>query len=176
VAASSYFDVMDDMVRSDDPFWRFDVRSRRPAENAINAALLSFTYALLRNDTVSALSAVGFDPAVGYMHALRPGRPALALDMMEELRSPLCDRFVLTLINRKQLNKQDFSNHTSEFLLSDKARKTVLTEWQTRKQEKIEHPFLHEQISIGLIPFVQANLLAHTFRGDIDCYPPFHWR
>lgn len=175
VAASSYFGAMDDMVRSDDPFWRFDVRSRRPAENAINA-LLSFTYALLRNDTVSALNAVGFDPAVGYMHALRPGRPALALDMMEELRSPLCDRFVLTLINRKQLGKQDFSNPSSEFLLSDKARKTVLTEWQTRKQEKVEHPFLHEQIPIGLIPFMQATLLAHTFRGDIDCYPPFHWR
>ena len=174
-AASGYFSVLDDMVRTDDPFWKFDTRSRRPAENAMNA-LLSFTYALLRNDMVSALNSVGFDPAVGYLHALRPGRPALALDMMEELRSSLCDRFVLTLINRKQLGKQDFDHHASEFLLTDKARKIVLTEWQTRKHDTLEHPFLHEQIPIGLIPFLQAKLLAHTFRGDVDGYPPFHWR
>ncbi len=175
VAAAGYFGVFDDMVLTDDPFWRFEARSRRPAENAVNA-LLSFSYALLRNDVTSALSTVGFDPAVGYLHTLRPGRPALALDMMEELRSPLCDRFVLTLINRKQLDERDFDNSASTFLLTDKARKTVLTAWQMRKQEKIEHPFLREQVPIGLIPFLQASLLAHAFRGDIDGYPPFRWR
>jgi len=175
VAASSYFSVFDDMIRTDDPGWHFNVRSRRPAQNATNA-LLNYTYALLRNEIVSALSAVGFDPAVGYLHALRPGRPALALDMMEELRSPLCDRFVLTLINRKQVGLHDFDNHASEFLLTDKARKTVVTAWQTRKQETLEHPFFHEKVPIGLIPFLQASLLAHFFRGDIDAYPPFSWR
>ena len=175
VAAGSYFDVFDDMIRANDPFWHFDTRSRRPAQNATNA-LLNYTYALLRNEIVSALSAVGFDPAVGYLHALRPGRSALALDMMEELRSPLCDRFVLTLINRKQCSPNDFNNQASEFLLTDKARKIVLTAWQERKQEMLEHPFFQEKVPIGLIPFLQASLLAHFFRGDTDGYPPFCWR
>lgn len=174
-AAQIYFGCFDSMLHGKDPQLRFEQRSRRPPQNEVNA-LLSFVYMLLKNDTQAALEAVGLDPACGFLHALRPGRPALALDLMEELRAPLCDRLVLTLFNRGQLRARDFSNEAGQFSLSESARKLVLSSWQARKRETIRHPFLKESIPIGVIPFAQATLLARTLRGDLDEYPPFIWR
>lgn len=174
-AAAIYFSCMDLMLKSKDPDLRFEIRSRRPPKNEVNA-VLSFLYMLLKNDTQSALEAVGLDPASGYLHALRPGKPALALDLMEELRAPLCDRLALSLFNKGQLRKKDFSCELGEFTIEDRARKMILSSWQDRKREKILHPFLNEQIEIGLIPFVQAKLLARYLQGDLDDYPPFIWR
>jgi CRISPR-associated protein Cas1 len=175
VAASTYFGVFDCMIKTNKEDFRFITRSKRPPENNVNA-LLSFLYMLLKNDMQSALESVGLDPAAGFLHTLRPGRPSLALDLMEELRAPLCDRLALSLINLNQLKPDDFVQDPSGISLTDKARKMVLNEWQTRKQENITHPFLQEKIPIGLIPFVQAQLLARFFRGDLDQYPPFLWR
>ena len=131
---------------------------------------------LLKNDVQSALESVGIDPAAGYLHTLRPGRPSMALDLMEELRSPLCDRFVISLINLKQIKSDSFIVDGGVFNLKDDVRKLVIKEWQTRKKETITHPFLKEKISIGLIPYCQALLLARYLRGDADGYPPFIWR
>lgn len=174
-AAQTYFGCFDDMLRAKDAQLRFVQRSRRPPKNEVNA-VLSFVYMLLKNDMQAALEAVGLDPACGFLHTLRPGRPALALDMMEELRAPLCDRFVLALFNRGQLRAKDFSNEAGQFSISEKARKMILSSWQSRKRESILHPFLKEKIPIGVIPFAQATLLARTLRGDLDDYPPFIWR
>jgi CRISPR-associated protein Cas1 len=174
-AAAIYFSVFDDLLKTDDPLMHFGSRSRRPPANRSNA-LLSFLYTLLKNDVQSALESIGLDPAAGYLHTLRPGRPALALDMMEELRSPLCDRLALTLINRKQIQSSDFETDTPAFYLTDKARRTVLNAWGSRKNQMIMHPFLKEKMEIGLIPFAQAQLLARVIRGDLDEYPPFVWR
>lgn len=174
-AASLYFSSFDFMLRAKDPDLHFEVRSRRPPKNEVNA-VLSFLYMLLKNDIQSALETVGLDPACGYLHTLRPGRPALALDMMEELRAPLCDRLALSLFNRGQLRKKDFTCELGEYTIGDRGRKTILTAWQSRKREMIEHPFLKERIEIGLIPFVQAQMLARHLRGDLDDYPPFIWR
>lgn len=174
-AANIYFRAFDDMLKTDDEDMRFEKRSRRPPENRVNA-LLSFVYMLMKNDVQSALESVGLDPAVGYLHTLRPGRPALALDMMEELRGSLCDRFVISLINLKQVQSDDISIEGNEFRLSDKARRKVIDSWQKRKREEITHPFLKEKIPIGLIPYCQSMLLARYMRGDIDGYPPFLWR
>ena len=131
---------------------------------------------LMKNDVQSALESVGLDPAVGYLHTLRPGRPSLALDMMEELRGALCDRFVISLVNLKQIQSDDITIESNEYRLSDKARRLVIDSWQKRKKEEIEHPFLKEKIPIGLIPYCQAMLLARYMRGDLDGYPPFLWR
>ena len=174
-AATLYFSCFDLMLKARDPELRFEVRSRRPPENEVNA-LLSFLYILLKNDIQSALESVGLDPACGYLHVLRPGRPALALDLMEELRAPLCDRLAIALLNKGQLRKKDFTGALGEYRLTDQARKTVLNAWQSRKREKIMHPFLKEQVEIGLIPFVQAKMLSRCLRGDLDDYPPFVWR
>ena len=174
-AASVYFQSFDAMLKNDEEDMQFEKRSRRPPENRVNA-LLSFTYMLLKNDMQSALESVGLDPAAGYLHTLRPGRPSLALDMMEELRAPLCDRFVISLINLKQIKSKDFNVGEGEYALSDDARKLVIREWQQRKKEIITHPFLKEKIQIGLIPYCQAMLLARYIRGDINGYPPFIWR
>lgn len=174
-AASIYFDVFDYMLKTDDEKMMFVKRSRRPPENSANA-LLSFVYMLLKNDVCSALESVGLDPAAGYLHALRPGRESLALDIMEELRAPLCDRFVISLINLKEIRSDDFSVESGEIKLSDKARRTVIDKWQKRKKEEIIHPFLKEKIPIGLIPYCQAMLLARHLRGDLNKYPPFTWR
>lgn len=173
--ASIYFNVFDDMLKTTDNEMCFIKRSRRPPENRINA-LLSFTYMLLKNDVQSALESVGIDPSAGYLHTLRPGRPAMALDIMEELRSPLCDRFVISLVNLKQIKADDFDVINNEFNLKDKARRLVIDQWQKRKKEEITHYFLKEKIQIGLIPYCQAMLLARYIRGDIDGYPPFLWR
>lgn len=175
-AASRYFSVFDELIlQSKDAFF-FKERSRRPPLDNVNA-LLSFIYTMLANDVAAALSAVGLDPFVGFLHKDRPGRRSLALDLMEELRAPLADRFVLTMINTRQVNADDFKQRENGAVyLSDSARKTVLTAWQTRKQSQIEHPFLKEKIEWGLVPHTQVLLLARYFRGDLDAYPPFLWK
>ena len=174
-AATIYFRVFDEMLKTEEEDMRFEKRSRRPPENRVNA-VLSFVYMLLKNDVQSALESVGIDPAVGYLHMLRPGRPSMALDLMEELRSPLCDRFVISLINLKQIKSDSFDVEGGVFCLKDEPRRLVIKEWQTRKKETLIHPFLKEKIPIGLIPYCQAMLLARYLRSDIDGYPPFIWR
>ena len=174
-AATIDFRVFDEMLKTEEEDMRFEKRSRRPPENRVNA-VLSFVYMLLKNDVQSALESVGIDPAAGYLHMLRPGRPSMALDLMEELRSPLCDRFVISLINLKQIKSDSFDVEGGVFSLKDEPRRLVIKEWQTRKKETLIHPFLKEKIPIGLIPYCQAMLLARYLRSDIDGYPPFIWR
>lgn len=173
-AATAYFSVFDTILDGKNGFV-FDVRSKRPPRNEVNA-VLSFVYTLLTHDCVSALEGVGLDPAAGYLHTLRPGRASFALDLMEELRSPLCDRFVISLIHKGRLSKKDFNVDGDAVWLSDKGRRTVLSAWRERKQEEITHPFFQEKIPIGLIPHTQAMLFARVLRGDLDLYPPFVWR
>lgn len=176
LAGQTYFSAFNAMISGDSEAFRFERRSRRPPMDRTNA-LLSFVYALLRHDVESALETAGLDPAVGFLHTDRPGRPSLALDLMEELRSALADRLVLTLINRRQVHANHFTEQDGGgILLEDPARKTVLAAWQMRKQEEIEHPFLHERIPLGLVPYVQALLLARFVRGGLDGYPAFLWR
>jgi CRISPR-associated endonuclease Cas1 len=174
-AANLYFSVFDSLIRSPDPELRWTQRSRRPPLDPMNA-LLSFLYTLLTHDCRAACETVGLDPAVGFLHRDRPGRPSLALDLMEELRAPLADRLALSLINRRQLRAGDFRRMESgAVLLSDDARKLVLTAWQERKKEERLHPFLAEKAPFGLVPHLQAQLLARHLRGDIDAYPPWFW-
>lgn len=136
--------------------------------------MLSFVYTLIANDVSAALETVGLDPYVGFFHTLRPGRPSLALDLMEELRAYLGDRFVLSLINRKQITIKDFLMQGDDgIVMTDSGRRTFLSAWQTRKKETFEHPYLGEKVPIGLLPYVQATLLARSIRGDIDDYPVF---
>lgn len=174
-AATLYFAVFDHMIRSPDADLRWTQRSRRPPLDAMNA-LLSFLYTLLTHDCRSACESVGLDPAVGFLHRDRPGRPSLALDLMEELRAPLADRLALSLINRRQLRSKDFRKlESGAVLLTDDARKRVLTAWQERKKEERLHPFLAEKAPFGLVPYLQAQMLARHLRGDIDAYPPWFW-
>ena len=173
-AATIYFSCFDQMLGAGCPF-RFETRSRRPPRNEVNA-VLSFVYTLLCREVRSAMETVGVDPAAGYLHTLRPGRPSFALDLMEELRGPLCDRFVLTLFHRKQLSAAHFETDEEAVFLNEKGRRTVLATWQKRKEETILHPFLEEKIPVGLIPYAQAMLFARVLRGDLDRYPPFVWR
>jgi len=175
-AGAAYFGVFDALIISQKEHFQFTGRSRRPPLDPINA-LLSFFYTLLVHDVTAALEGVGLDPAVGFLHRDRPGRPSLALDLMEELRPMLADRLVLSLINRRQLQPRDFIiRENGAVQLTDDARKEVLVAWQKRKQEEILHPFINEKIAIGLIPHVQALLLARHLRGDLDTYPPFIWK
>lgn len=175
-AARNYFEVFDQLILHDHEIFSFRGRSRRPPRDPVNA-LLSFVYTLLRHDIASAVEGVGLDPAVGFLHRDRPGRPALALDLMEELRAQLADRLVLSLINRKQLKPSDFTvTESGAVHIDDDARKRVLIAWQERKREIIRHPYLDEQIEIGMIPHLQAQLLARHLRGDLDAYPAFIWR
>lgn len=175
-AAQAYFDVFNQLIRVDSPKLRFTTRNRRPPRDAFNA-LLSFLYTLLTHDCRSALETVGLDPAVGFLHRDRPGRPSLALDLAEELRPLLGDRLALSLINRKQLGERDFRFlDNGAVLLNDDARKTVLIAYQERKREEIQHTFVGEKVSIGLIPFIQSQLLARYLRGDLDAYPSFLWK
>ncbi|SFS08706.1 CRISP-associated protein Cas1 [Granulicella pectinivorans] len=176
LAGQIYFSTFDAMIAGEPEAFHFGGRSRRPPLDRVNA-LLSFVYALLRHDIESALESVGLDPAVGFLHTDRPGRPSLALDMMEELRSSLADRLVLTLINRRQVQSDDFTlQDGGGVLLEEATRKAVVAAWQTRKQEEIEHPFLNERIPLGLVPYTQALLLARHIRGGLDGYPAFLWR
>lgn len=175
-AATAYFGVFDHLILNQKEQFFFDGRSRRPPQDRVNA-MLSFLYAILANDCASALQSVGLDPYVGFMHRDRPGRASLALDLMEELRAPFVDRFVLTLINNRQIQQKHFVHQSSgAVLLTDEGRKLLLNAWQTRKREEIRHPYLKEKLSWGLVPFVQALLLARTVRGDLDAYPAFLWK
>ena len=175
-AAKLYFRVFDEMILQQKKDFFFEKRSKRPPMDRVNA-LLSFTYTLLTHMVRSALATVGLDPYVGYLHTERPGRVSLALDLMEELRPVLADRFVLSLINRKMLNGKDFKiKENGAVLMTEDARKMILTEWQNRKKEQITHPYLKEKVEWGLVPYVQAMLLARYLRGDLDGYPPFLWK
>ncbi len=175
-AAISYNKVFNSMILQQKDDFHFHLRSRRPPKDNVNA-MLSFAYTLLANDTAAALETVGLDAYVGFMHRDRPGRASLALDLMEELRGVFADKFVLSLINRKEITKDSFLKKENEaVLMTDEARKTFLKAWQVKKQEKITHPFLGEKITWGLIPYAQALLLARYLRGDLDEYPPFLWK
>ena len=175
-AAALYFGALDHLVVAQKDDFTFSGRSRRPSLDSVNA-LLSFVYTLLVHDVRAALEGVGLDPQIGFLHRLRPGRPSLALDLMEELRAPLADRLVLTLINRQQVRASGFTvAESGEVRMDDATRKEVLLAWQKRKQEEIRHAFLEETISIGLVPHVQALLLARHLRGDLDGYPPMIWK
>ena len=139
--------------------------------------MLSFSYSLLGHDCASALESVGLDAYVGFMHRDRPGRASLALDLMEELRAPLADRFVLSQINLGAITRKDFAQkENGAYYLTDDARRAFLAAWQKRKQEPLTHPFLKEKIVWGLVPYTQAMLLARYLRGDLDAYPPFLWK
>jgi CRISPR-associated protein Cas1 len=172
-AARQYFSGLNLLVRPDARcIFRMDGRTRRPPRDRMNA-LLSFIYALLMNDCRSAVEATGLDPQVGFLHVLRPGRAALALDLIEEFRF-LADRLALTLINRQQVAEKDFiAREGGAVLLSGDARKTVLVAYQERKQETLTHPLLTDAVTVGLLPHIQARLLARTIRGDTDTYIPF---
>ena len=175
-AAQNYFAVFNEMIVAQQQDFVFHERSRRPPLDNVNA-LLSFLYVLLAHDVASALETVGLDPAVGFLHRDRPGRSGLALDLMEELRPVLADRLVLSLINRRQVGPDGFTrSETGGIQMNDATRKEVLVAWQKRKQEEIQHPFLGERISLGLVPYVQALLMARHLRGDLDAYPAFFWR
>lgn len=175
-AAQAYFGVFDHLIRVNSPAMRFKGRSRRPPRDAVNA-LLSFLYTLVTHDCRSALESVGLDPAVGFLHRDRPGRPSLALDLLEEFRPLLADRLALSLINRKQVGERDFQYmDNGAVLLTEASRKTVLTAYQERKREELRHVFIEEKVAIGLFPFIQAQLLARHLRGDLDAYPPFLWK
>lgn len=172
-AASCYFGVFSHLIINQKDAFPFAGRNRRPPKDAVNA-MLSLAYTLLTNDITSALETVGLDPYVGFLHTLRPGRASLALDMVEELRAYLGDRFVLSLINRKQITESDFLYQGEKgVVLTDNGRKTFLTAWQTRKKEIVTHPFLQEKMPVGLIPYAQAMLMARCVRGDLDTYPVF---
>lgn len=175
-AANLYFSVFDHLIRSPDAELRWRGRSRRPPLDPVNA-LLSFLYTLLTHDCRSALEAVGLDPAAGFLHRDRPGRPSLALDLMEELRPVVADRMALSLINRRQLRARDFETRDGgAVMLHEDARRTVLTSWQERKREERTHPFLGEKAPLGLVPYLQAQMLSRHLRGDIDAYPPWFWK
>ncbi|MCF7847858.1 MAG: type I-C CRISPR-associated endonuclease Cas1c [Kiritimatiellales bacterium] len=175
-AAASYFAAFPSLITVNDEAFAFGGRNRRPPTDPVNA-LLSFTYTLLVHDCRSALEAVGLDPGVGYLHTDRPGRPSLALDLMEEFRAFLADRLVLSLINRRQIQPKDFNDSAGGAVsMTDPARKTLLAAWQKRKQEEITHPYLEEKCKVGLLPHLQAQLLARHLRGDLEAYPPFIWR
>lgn len=174
--AAIYFRLMDSMILRNKEDFFFHGRNRRPPLDRVNT-LLSFVYTMLGNDCASALEMVGLDSYVGFLHRDRPGRTSLAQDLLEELRPCMADRFVLTLINDRLVSTRDFQiQENGAVLLTPEGRKTVQREWQTRKQTKITHPFLKEKIEWGLVPYVQALLLARYLRDDLDGYPPFLWK
>ena len=174
--ASRYFLIFNELILNQKDDFIFQTRNRRPPMDRVNA-LLSFAYAVVERECANALRSVGLDPFVGFMHTDRPGRESMALDIMEEFRSILCDRFVLTLINTKTVRKDSFmKGDDGAVLLNDKGRKIFFNNWQNRKRELITHPFLKEKMEWGLVPYIQALLLARTIRGDIEEYPPFLWK
>lgn len=175
-AASVYFEVLDELILQQKKDFVFQGRNKRPPLDKMNA-MLSFVYTLLTNMVTSALECVGLDPCVGYLHTERPGRYSLALDMMEELRAVLADRFVLSLVNKRMITSKNFTQkENGAVLLDEDGRKIILTEWQNRKKETITHPFLQEKVEWGMVPYVQAMLLARFLRGDLDGYPAFLWK
>ena len=175
-AATVYFGVLDEMILNQKDVFTFHGRSRRPPLDPMNA-MLSFAYSLLGHDCAAALESVGLDSYVGFMHRDRPGRSSLALDLMEELRPCMADRFVLTLINNRIIRESDFEYQaTGAVLLNDTGRKTFLKNWQEKKKDTLTHPFLGEKMVWGMVPYLQAMLLARYLRGDLDAYPPFLWK
>ncbi len=176
ISAATYFGIFNELIVDSKSEFCFHERSRRPPLDEVNA-MLSFTYTILAHDIRSALETVGLDPSVGFLHRDRPGRPGLSLDLMEEFRSVIADRLVLSLINRKQVKISGFKRAENGAVLMDTdTRKILLTEYQTRKQTEVYHPYIEEKVKIGLLFFIQANLMARYIRGDIDGYPPFFWR
>lgn len=175
-AARRYFSALNELILVDKRQFFLRGRNRRPPLDRMNA-LLSYLYALLRVDVESALEAVGLDPAVGFLHRDRPGRLSLALDLMEEMRAYLVDRLVLSMVNRKQVQPNQFMvKENGAVLLKPDLKKDIITAWQTRKHEEIQHPYLGEKIPLGLLPYSQALLLARAIRGDLPEYPPFLWK
>ncbi|HIT01927.1 MAG TPA: type I-C CRISPR-associated endonuclease Cas1 [Candidatus Enterenecus merdae] len=175
-SATVYFGVFEQLILREKPLFAFSGRSRRPPLDPVNA-LLSFAYSLLTHDCAAALESVGLDSYVGFLHRDRPGRASLALDLMEELRPCMADRFVLTLLNNRVVGEQDFDHlENGAVLLTDAGRRSFLKRWQERKREMLTHPYLREKVPWGLVPYVQALLLARTLRGDLDDYPPFLWK
>lgn len=176
MAAAEYFGSFNHLIIDQKEDFSFGDRNRRPPLDPVNA-LLSFVYTLVMHDVRSALETVGLDPAVGFLHRDRPGRPGLALDLMEEFRPSIADRLVLSLINRRQVGSKGFTRaENGAVIMDDDTRKTVLVEYQSRKQDEIEHPYIEEKVPLGLLYFIQANLMARYIRGDLDGYPPFFWR
>ncbi|MDO4537001.1 MAG: type I-C CRISPR-associated endonuclease Cas1c [Coriobacteriales bacterium] len=174
-AAHQYFSVFGLLLRKAENGITFTERSRRPPKDCVNAAL-SFFYTLMARDIASACESVGLDPQMGYLHACRPGRQSLALDIVEEFRAAYVDRFVLTMFNRGQLKTSDFIHEGQGVVFKEKAMKRVLASWQERKQDQMMHPFLKERVRLGLLPFLQAQLLARYMRGDMNDYPALLWR
>ena len=175
-AAQVYFGVFNEMILQQKKDFFFHGRNKRPPLDHVNA-LLSFVYTLLTNTITSALETVGLDPYVGCLHTERPGRVSLSLDLIEELRPVFADRFVLSLINKKMITKKGFKKkENGAVLMDDETRKIVLVEWQNKKKETLTHPFLKEKVEWGMVPYVQAMLLARYLRGDLDAYPPFLWK
>lgn len=175
-AASVYFSVFDDLILQQKEQFFFHGRNKRPPLDRTNA-MLSFAYTLLAGMCGAALETVGLDPYVGFLHTDRPGRMSLALDMMEEFRSVMADRFVLTMINKRIITGEGFSQkENGAVIMDDEARKLFLSQWQMRKKETIKHPFLDEKVEWGMVPYVQAMLLSRFIRGDLDEYPPFLWK
>ena len=172
-AAAVYFSVFNRLIRTSEAAFTFDGRNRRPPRDPVNA-ILSFLYSLIQVECQAACEGVGMDPQIGFLHAVRPGRPSLALDLMEELRAAVADRLALTLINRRQLTPKHFSGSTGGGVsLNDEGRKTVLAAYQKRKTEEVRHPVVQSKTPIGLIPQLQARLLARHLRGDMEYYPAF---
>lgn len=175
-SARAYFEVFNSLIVAQKDGFAFRGRNRRPPRDAINA-LLSFVYTLLTHDAASALEGVGLDPQVGFLHRDRPGRPGLALDLVEEFRAFLADRLVLSLVNRRQVDPKGFTTtETGGVWMDDETRRTVLVAYQERKQEEIRHPFIGDQTTVGMLVHLQALLLARFLRGDLDGYPAFIWR
>ncbi len=179
MAANQYFGVFQNLLLNRDKCFAFDGRTRRPPTNPVNA-MLSMGYSMLANDCASALEGVGLDPAAGFMHSLRPGRASLALDLMEEMRAYIVERLVISLINTRQFSQSDFKIHAdpgeeieTSVVFTDTGIKKFLQAWQNRKKTEITHPFLGEKMKLGLLPHVQAMMLARNLRGDLDDYPVF---
>ncbi|WP_353894168.1 type I-C CRISPR-associated endonuclease Cas1c [Proteinivorax hydrogeniformans] len=175
-AALIYYELLDELILQQKESFFYHQRSRRPPLDNVNA-MLSFAYTLLSNDVAASLESVGLDSYVGFLHRDRPGRASLALDVMEEMRGIFADRFVISLINKKIVNEEDFiTKESGAIIMTDMCKKKFLKYWQERKQDKINHPYLGEKISWGLVPHAQAMLLARYLRGDLDEYPPFLWK
>lgn len=176
IAQVTYFSCFDEIILNQKDDFKFEIRTRRPPLNPVNA-ILSYIYSILSNDVASALESVGLDAYAGFMHTDRPGRISLALDLMEEFRTPVVDRFVLSLINMSQIKGDDFIyEDNGAVLIKDESKRKIISLWQSRKQKIITHPFLNEKIEWGLVPFSQAMLLARYLRGDLDGYPSFMWK
>ena len=173
-AAKIYFMTLPIIIKMKSrEYFAMNGRSRRPPRDRFNA-LLSFLYSMVMNDCRSALEAVGLDPQLGFLHAVRPGRASLALDLMEEFRPPLADRLALTLINRGQITEKQFEEREGgSVFLNDYGRKTVVTAYQERKQEEVTHQLLEDRVPIGTIPIIQARIIARVIRGEIEDYLPF---